>query len=115
MGDPFLHYAGHTPFTLSDCHHLGTPTLKPFRSATTLCLPDPVFNDVIRHKLVLPEGTPVQREILTGSLQFEVVSLSTLHNEMMIYSQPVLEWAVVLVAFLLKSGAGSITRMSGIK
>ena len=57
------------------------PSLKAFRTATTLCTPDPVFNDVTRHKLCLPEGTPVQREILTacagagggsGGIVFEV-------------------------------------------
>ena len=47
----------------------GTPTLKAFRTATTLCVPEPVFNDVTRHRLIMPEGTPVQREILTGNLQ----------------------------------------------
>ena len=43
-----------------------TPSLQSFRTATTLCVPDPVFNDVMRHKISLSEGTPVQREILTG-------------------------------------------------
>lgn len=45
---------------------LATPSLKTFRTATTLCVPDPVFNDVTRHRISLPEGTPVQRELLTA-------------------------------------------------
>lgn len=44
----------------------GTPSLKSYRTATTLCVPDLVFNDISRHRILLPEGTPVQREILTG-------------------------------------------------
>jgi len=47
---------------------LGTPSLKSYRTATTLCVPDLVFNDISRHKILLPEGTPVQREILAGML-----------------------------------------------
>ena len=42
------------------------PSLQTFRTATTLCIPDPVFNDVMRHKIVLAEGSPVQKEILNG-------------------------------------------------
>lgn len=45
---------------------VGSASLKSYRSATTLCVPDLVFNDISRHKILLPEGTPVQREILTG-------------------------------------------------
>jgi hypothetical protein len=43
------------------------PSLRTYRTATTLCVPDLVFNDISKHKIVLPEGTPVQREILTGN------------------------------------------------
>lgn len=43
-----------------------TPALRSFRTATTLCIPDPTFHDVTRHRLTLPVGTPVQRELLTG-------------------------------------------------
>ena len=42
------------------------PVLKAFRTATTLCIADPTFNDVTRHRVLLPVGTPVQRELLTG-------------------------------------------------
>ena len=42
------------------------PVLKAFRTATTLCIADPTFNDVTRHRILLPTGTPVQRELLTG-------------------------------------------------
>lgn len=53
---------------------LAVPGMKSFRSATTLCIPDPTFNDVTRHRLMLPQGTPVQRELLTGLF---VISLFT--------------------------------------
>lgn len=45
----------------------GVPKMKTFRSATTLCIPDPTFNDITRHRLCLPQGSPVQRELLTGN------------------------------------------------
>eukprot|EP00105_Crassostrea_gigas_P001484 XP_011413692.1 PREDICTED: C2 domain-containing protein 3 [Crassostrea gigas] len=56
------------------------PKMKTFRSATTLCIPDPTFNDITRHRLCLPQGSPVQRELLTacagsgssGGVPFEV-------------------------------------------
>ncbi|KAK7097644.1 C2 domain-containing protein 3-like [Littorina saxatilis] len=60
---------------------LASPALRSFRTATTLCIPDPTFHDVTRHKVTLPVGTPVQRELLTacanssggsGGLPFEV-------------------------------------------
>lgn len=53
---------------------LAVPGMKSFRSATTLCIPDPTFNDVTRHRLMLSQGTPVQRELLTGLF---VISLFT--------------------------------------
>ncbi|XP_074833928.1 C2 domain-containing protein 3 [Carettochelys insculpta] len=56
--------------------------LKPFRSVTTLCIPDPVFNYEHHHSLLLPADVPVQRLLLTafspqglaggGGIQFEV-------------------------------------------
>jgi len=49
-----------------NCATVGSLSLKGYRTATTLCVPDLVFNDISRHKILLPEGTPVQREILTG-------------------------------------------------
>ncbi|KAK3100781.1 hypothetical protein FSP39_025242 [Pinctada imbricata] len=58
-----------------------TPTVKSYRSATTLCIPDPTFNEVTRHRFSLPQGTPVQRELLNaisgtggggGGIPFEV-------------------------------------------
>jgi hypothetical protein len=45
------------------------PTMKAFRTATTLCIADPTFHDVTRHRILLPQGTPVQRELLTGKLK----------------------------------------------
>nr|KAI8756892.1 C2 domain-containing protein 3-like [Biomphalaria glabrata] len=42
------------------------PTMKCYRTATTLCTPDPTFHDTSRHKITLPFGTPVQRELLTA-------------------------------------------------
>ncbi|XP_067663139.1 C2 domain-containing protein 3-like [Haliotis asinina] len=65
---------------LSDVKSIA-PSMKCFRTATTLCTPDPTFHDCTRHKLHLPLGTPVQRELLTacansgggaGGLPFEV-------------------------------------------
>ncbi|XP_069129079.1 C2 domain-containing protein 3-like isoform X6 [Argopecten irradians] len=59
----------------------GIPSMKSFRTSTTLCIPDPTFNDITRHRIVLTQSTPVQRELLTacagagggsGGLPFEV-------------------------------------------
>ncbi|XP_070130502.1 C2 domain-containing protein 3 isoform X4 [Equus caballus] len=57
-------------------------TLKPFRSATTLCIPDPIFNSEHHHSLLLPTEVPVQRLLLSafsaqglvpgGGVQFEI-------------------------------------------
>ncbi|MBN3277302.1 C2CD3 protein, partial [Polyodon spathula] len=57
-------------------------SLRPFRTTTTLCVPDPVFNDSQSHTLVLPADVPVQRLLLSacssqglaggGGIQFEV-------------------------------------------
>ncbi|KAM6157471.1 C2 domain-containing protein 3 [Rhynchocyon petersi] len=57
-------------------------TLKPFRSATTLCVPDPIFNSEHHHSLLLPTEVPVQRLLLSafssqglvpgGGIQFEI-------------------------------------------
>ncbi|XP_038617671.1 C2 domain-containing protein 3 [Tachyglossus aculeatus] len=38
--------------------------LKPRRSATTLCVPDPIFNDKQLHTLLVPPGMPLQRILL---------------------------------------------------
>ncbi|XP_077197308.1 C2 domain-containing protein 3 isoform X2 [Paroedura picta] len=56
--------------------------LKPFRSATALCIPDPVFNDERHHSLLVPADVPVQRLLLSafstqglaggGGIQFEI-------------------------------------------
>uniref|UniRef100_A0A3P8SAM6 C2 domain containing 3 centriole elongation regulator n=1 Tax=Amphiprion percula TaxID=161767 RepID=A0A3P8SAM6_AMPPE len=52
-------------------------TLKPFRTTTALCIPDPVFAHTETHVLVVPEGVPVQRLLLSslsgpGGVHFEV-------------------------------------------
>uniref|UniRef100_A0A8D1M1H9 C2 domain-containing protein 3 n=1 Tax=Sus scrofa TaxID=9823 RepID=A0A8D1M1H9_PIG len=57
-------------------------SLKPFRSAATLCVPDPVFNSEHHHSLLLPRDVPVQRVLLSafsalglgpgGGVQFEI-------------------------------------------
>ncbi|XP_054997908.1 C2 domain-containing protein 3 isoform X2 [Sorex araneus] len=57
-------------------------TVKPFRSATTLCVPDPIFTSEHHHSLLLPAEVPVQRLLLSvfsaqgavpgGGVQFEV-------------------------------------------
>ncbi|XP_066477982.1 C2 domain-containing protein 3 [Tiliqua scincoides] len=40
--------------------------LKPFRSVTTLCVPDPIFNDERHHSLLVPADVPVQRLLLSA-------------------------------------------------
>ncbi|NXW77049.1 C2CD3 protein, partial [Hirundo rustica] len=57
-------------------------TLKPFRTATTLCVPDPIFNDEHHHSLLVPANVPVQRLLVSafmapgaaagGGIPFEV-------------------------------------------
>ncbi|XP_074072953.1 C2 domain-containing protein 3 isoform X2 [Macrotis lagotis] len=57
-------------------------TLKPFRSATTLCVPDPIFDHRCLHSILLPPNVPVQRLLLSafsvcglvpgGGVQFEI-------------------------------------------
>ncbi|XP_063296892.1 C2 domain-containing protein 3 [Pelobates fuscus] len=44
----------------------GGISLKPVRTSTTLCVPDPVFNDRQSHSLVAPADTPVQRLLLNA-------------------------------------------------
>ncbi|XP_067998024.1 C2 domain-containing protein 3 [Melanerpes formicivorus] len=55
--------------------------LKPFRTATTLCVPDPIFHDEHHHSFLLPAALPVQKLLLRafmapggtgGGVQFEV-------------------------------------------
>ncbi|XP_014858921.1 PREDICTED: C2 domain-containing protein 3 isoform X2 [Poecilia mexicana] len=56
--------------------------LKPYRTITTLCVPDPVFGHTETHVLLAPEGVPVQRLLLSslssqglssgGGVHFEV-------------------------------------------
>ncbi|NXI59516.1 C2CD3 protein, partial [Chloroceryle aenea] len=54
--------------------------LKQFRTATALCVPDPVFNDEHHHSLLVPADVPVQRLLVSaftapggagGGIQFE--------------------------------------------
>ncbi|XP_030633912.1 C2 domain-containing protein 3 [Chanos chanos] len=57
-------------------------SLKQFRTAATLCVPDPVFGHSEKHVLLVPVGIPVQRLLLSslasqglkngGGVQFEV-------------------------------------------
>ncbi|XP_061536890.1 C2 domain-containing protein 3 isoform X3 [Phycodurus eques] len=56
--------------------------LKPFRTTTTLCVPDPVFGHTEAHALLAPEGVPIQKLLLSslssqglgggGGVHFEV-------------------------------------------
>ncbi|XP_015196932.2 C2 domain-containing protein 3 isoform X1 [Lepisosteus oculatus] len=56
--------------------------MKLFRTATTLCVPDPVFSHSLKHSLLVPAGVPVQRLLLSacsrqgldggGGIHFEV-------------------------------------------
>ncbi|XP_071847987.1 C2 domain-containing protein 3-like isoform X2 [Apostichopus japonicus] len=63
--DCFIQY--HFPSQEKQYNQLqGSLGLKSFRSATTLCLPDPMFNEVTRHRMSLPLNVPVQRELLTA-------------------------------------------------
>ncbi|XP_075706126.1 LOW QUALITY PROTEIN: C2 domain-containing protein 3 [Rhinoderma darwinii] len=60
----------------------GGLSLKLVRTAATLCVPDPVFNDRQSHSLVAPSDTPVQRLLLRafsmqglsagGGMNFEI-------------------------------------------
>ncbi|KAL1774412.1 C2 domain-containing protein 3 [Sigmodon hispidus] len=64
-----------------DCLENGI-SLKPFRTSTTLCVPDPIFNSEHHHCLLLPNEVPVQRLLLSafssqglgpaGGVQFEI-------------------------------------------
>lgn len=57
-------------------------TLRPIRTPTTLCVPDPIFNSEHHHSLLLPTEVPVQRLLLSafssqglvpgGGVQFEI-------------------------------------------
>ncbi|XP_050188605.1 C2 domain-containing protein 3 [Myiozetetes cayanensis] len=84
--DCYIQY--HFPVQEAGCAALQGPglhedgiKLKPFRTATTLCVPDPVFNDEHHHSLVVPADVPVQRLLVNvfmapgvagGGIQFEV-------------------------------------------
>ncbi|XP_064000135.1 C2 domain-containing protein 3-like [Pogoniulus pusillus] len=55
--------------------------LKPFCTATTLCVPDPIFHAEHHHSFLLPAAVPVQKLLVTafmapggagGGIQFEV-------------------------------------------
>ncbi|XP_019722806.1 C2 domain-containing protein 3-like, partial [Hippocampus comes] len=56
--------------------------LKPFRTTTTLCVPDPIFGHTETHALLAPQGVPVQKLLLSslssqglsggGGVHFEV-------------------------------------------
>ncbi|XP_059726637.1 C2 domain-containing protein 3 isoform X3 [Haemorhous mexicanus] len=84
--DCYIQY--HFPVQEPGCGALQGPglhedgiTLKPFRTATTLCVPDPIFNDEHHHSLLVPADVPVQRLLVSafmapgaagGGIQFEV-------------------------------------------
>ncbi|NWT01405.1 C2CD3 protein, partial [Mionectes macconnelli] len=84
--DCYIQY--HFPVQEAGCAALQGPglhedgiKLKPFRTATTLCVPDPIFNDEHHHSLVVPADVPVQRLLVNvfmapgvagGGIQFEV-------------------------------------------
>ena len=49
--------------------HLPPPAgvcLRPFRTGTALCVPDPVFSHSESHALLAPLGVPVQRLLLSS-------------------------------------------------
>ncbi|XP_066196828.1 C2 domain-containing protein 3 [Sylvia atricapilla] len=84
--DCYIQY--YFPVQEADCAALQGPglhedgiTLKPFRTAPTLCVPDPIFNDERHHSLLVPADVPVQRLLVSafmapgaagGGIQFEV-------------------------------------------
>ncbi|XP_016160650.1 PREDICTED: C2 domain-containing protein 3 isoform X2 [Ficedula albicollis] len=84
--DCYVQY--HFPVQEPGCGALQAPgghqdgiTLKPFRTATTLCVPDPIFSDEHHHSLSVPADVPVQRLLVSafvapgaagGGIQFEV-------------------------------------------
>ncbi|XP_071418376.1 C2 domain-containing protein 3 isoform X2 [Pithys albifrons albifrons] len=84
--DCYIQY--HFPVQEAGCAALQGPgfreddiKLKPFRTATTLCVPDPIFNDEHHHSLVVSADVPVQRLLVSafmapgvagGGIQFEV-------------------------------------------
>ncbi|XP_061733346.1 C2 domain-containing protein 3-like isoform X3 [Nerophis ophidion] len=47
--------------------------LRPFRTTTTLCVPDPAFGHTETHVLLAPEGVPVQK-LLLSSLSIQGLS-----------------------------------------
>ncbi|XP_048589193.1 C2 domain-containing protein 3 isoform X3 [Nematostella vectensis] len=58
------HFPHQTP--TNDALEEVTPSLKAHRSTTTLCVPDPSFQDVARHTFLLPGGLPVQKYLLAA-------------------------------------------------
>ncbi|XP_029457966.1 C2 domain-containing protein 3 isoform X2 [Rhinatrema bivittatum] len=55
--------------------------LKPIRSATTLCTPDPVFSDRQSHSLLMPMDIPVQRLLLSAFSTQGLTSGGGIHFE----------------------------------
>uniref|UniRef100_A0A8C5MD99 C2 domain containing 3 centriole elongation regulator n=1 Tax=Leptobrachium leishanense TaxID=445787 RepID=A0A8C5MD99_9ANUR len=72
--DCFVQYYFPTcPSNLTGAELPESITLKPVRTATTLCMPDPIFNDRQSHSLAAPADTPVQRLLLSA---FSIKGLS---------------------------------------
>jgi len=50
--------------------------LHPYRTGTTLCMPNPAFNYETRHTFLLPQTCPLQRELMgacgSGGVPFEL-------------------------------------------
>nr|XP_006820715.1 PREDICTED: C2 domain-containing protein 3-like [Saccoglossus kowalevskii] len=62
-------------------HSIQQGTVTSYRTGTTLCLPNSLFNDVKKHRIILPSRSPIQRELLaacggvgggSGGIPFEV-------------------------------------------
>ncbi|XP_028656159.2 C2 domain-containing protein 3 isoform X1 [Erpetoichthys calabaricus] len=81
--DCYVQYYFPTQDPEMDSHILEAAVhLHPYRTTTTLCVPDPVFNDCQTHCLVTPAEVPVQRLLLSacssqglsggGAINFEV-------------------------------------------
>ncbi|KAG2456658.1 C2CD3 protein, partial [Polypterus senegalus] len=80
--DCYVQYYFPTQDPEMDSNILEAVHLHPYRTTTTLCVPDPVFNDCQTHCLVTPAEVPVQRLLLSacsrqglsggGAINFEV-------------------------------------------
>ncbi|XP_031563486.1 C2 domain-containing protein 3-like [Actinia tenebrosa] len=60
------HFPSQIQQSTDDLDHEVVPGLKTHHTCTTLCVPDPSFQDTTRHSFELPTGIPVQRYLLAA-------------------------------------------------